>query len=413
MIIHWCKQHFQQRFTKMLHISVFSAVICPQPEVKDGQKVNESGRGSQFNTSFTFECNEGFTLRGSSVVTCNKDGHWDPPLPKCEVVMCPKLVVQNGQKVNVTGPENQVNTSVTIKCNKGFILRGTSVVTCNKHGRWDPPLPTCEEIVCAVPQITDGLRIMVSDQHNRFGSSWTFRCDKGFTMNGSPTVTCGEKGVWIPSRPTCQRLKCKDPQITEGLKITKLNRENVVGSSVTFKCENGFTMNGRNTVTCNEEGVWDPSPPTCQHASHTPWSLILTVFAVIVLILFCCGGFQIFYKKYHQGRTYNIKDSKVSPEPYMSSGGYSMSSTKYRKFGEAQPNKYCATNASYYLNEKSVPLGTVSYISVLPVAFGQSCHLPDAGLNTHAYHENKQKILYIPSAGNIVKPVTQYKAQNT
>ncbi|XP_043932231.1 membrane cofactor protein-like [Protopterus annectens] len=59
-------------------------VMCPKPEVKDGHVVYENGPENQFNTSVTFKCNEGFRNRGSLAVACNKDGHWDPPLPTCE-----------------------------------------------------------------------------------------------------------------------------------------------------------------------------------------------------------------------------------------------------------------------------------------------------------------------------------------
>ncbi|XP_043932228.1 membrane cofactor protein-like [Protopterus annectens] len=119
-------------------------VMCPKAEVKDGQTVYENGPENQFNTSVSIKCNEGFTLRGSLVAACNKDGQWDPPLPNCEVITCPKPAVKHGLKINQTGPDNQLNTSVTFECNEGFTLRDSSIAMCNKYGLWDPPLPTCE-----------------------------------------------------------------------------------------------------------------------------------------------------------------------------------------------------------------------------------------------------------------------------
>ncbi len=55
---------------------------------------------------------------------------------------------------------------------------------------------------------------------------------------------------------------CSDPGSINNGKMTG-SAPYHQGSSVTYKCNNGYTMNGDNTLTCQSEGTWDKPAPTC------------------------------------------------------------------------------------------------------------------------------------------------------
>ncbi len=51
---------------------------------------------------------------------------------------------------------------------------------------------------------------------NTEGSTTTYSCNTGFSVNGAKIVTCGSDGNWSPDLPTCERelmLTILNPQL--------------------------------------------------------------------------------------------------------------------------------------------------------------------------------------------------------
>lgn len=59
-------------------------VRCKNPEVKNGRKLSGFGTEYKYKDTVAFECNPGHLLNGSSVVTCEADNTWKPPVPTCD-----------------------------------------------------------------------------------------------------------------------------------------------------------------------------------------------------------------------------------------------------------------------------------------------------------------------------------------
>ena len=56
---------------------------CEDPGlVLNGFLLNWGGR-VPFGASITYHCNEGFDVVGSNILTCQSDGTWDTPPPRC------------------------------------------------------------------------------------------------------------------------------------------------------------------------------------------------------------------------------------------------------------------------------------------------------------------------------------------
>ncbi|XP_043932229.1 uncharacterized protein LOC122806053 [Protopterus annectens] len=134
-----------------------------------------------------------YRLKGRTRRVCLSNG-WDNGNPTCVPVMCPKPEVKDGHVVYENGLENRFNTSVTFKCNEGFTLTGSLAVACNKDGRWDPPLPTCEGghnksveeyrarllyHVRTMPTSTEGI-------HNKTGGEYPTRLSDGVSTSDVP-----------------------------------------------------------------------------------------------------------------------------------------------------------------------------------------------------------------------------------
>lgn len=68
----------------LIVLSSLPVVACKNPEVENGRRLSGFGTEHAYKNTVTFECNPGHLLNGSSVVTCEADSTWKPPLPTCD-----------------------------------------------------------------------------------------------------------------------------------------------------------------------------------------------------------------------------------------------------------------------------------------------------------------------------------------
>ena len=61
------------------------------------------------------------------------------------------------------------------------------------------------------PDLTDPANGMVVMAGNLVGNTATYTCDPGFALVGAPTVTCQANGMWSDSPPTCEPIGMKSP----------------------------------------------------------------------------------------------------------------------------------------------------------------------------------------------------------
>ena len=101
-----------------------------------------------------------------------------------------------------------------------------------------------------------------------FGSTVAYNCDVGFELVGVSSRTCQSNGVWSDSDPTCRRINT-GPGINCGDPGVPSNGRRTgdnfgVRSTVTYQCNRGFVLVGSSSRTCQESGQWSGSLPTCK-----------------------------------------------------------------------------------------------------------------------------------------------------
>ncbi|XP_065450658.1 complement component receptor 1-like protein [Chrysemys picta bellii] len=70
-------------FAELLAAAARDAEIrCAFPEVQGGKKA-VAGTTYRFGMNVTLECDSGYVLEGSSLIQCQHDFTWDPPVPVC------------------------------------------------------------------------------------------------------------------------------------------------------------------------------------------------------------------------------------------------------------------------------------------------------------------------------------------
>ncbi|XP_015755086.1 PREDICTED: sushi, von Willebrand factor type A, EGF and pentraxin domain-containing protein 1-like isoform X4 [Acropora digitifera] len=272
-------------------------VVCPDPGAPtNGSRVGDSFLDGQ---TVAFRCHESHTLVGQQVLRC-LSGRWSSDVPECKA-HCPSPVAPSNGRVLASNSNNEHGTRLRFACNSGY--KGASIVQCD-DGKWNSSLPLCEDIdecteglsecfenaVCRnIPGsyqceckrgfVKRGRKCLIGidkckdpgiprngarrgDQFFHKAQVF-FSCNKGFTLDGNNSITCQE-GEWSSNLPFC-RAKCADPgALSNGFRRGGDFRH---GKKVTFGCRRGFRLKGVNIITCNN-GNWSNPLPVCADANE-------------------------------------------------------------------------------------------------------------------------------------------------
>uniref|UniRef100_A0A8C9F085 Sushi domain-containing protein n=1 Tax=Pavo cristatus TaxID=9049 RepID=A0A8C9F085_PAVCR len=110
-------------------------VVCPVPQIQNG-RVSIPKQRYRYKDTVSFQCHEGFVLKGHSTAQCKADRTWHPPC-------LPPPSITNGEHSNFSDTFG-VGAVVHYRCKPGFFLTGSESIRCTPHGVWSRPLPQCE-----------------------------------------------------------------------------------------------------------------------------------------------------------------------------------------------------------------------------------------------------------------------------
>lgn len=171
----------------------------------------------------------------------------------CEVVTtCPLLSAPAHGDVGVS---SQTPTgTATYECDAGFVLSGNATRTCQSSGKWTGSDPTCVK--------TDDPCASAPCQHGGMctpGSGTSFTCTcagTGYTGATCETlVDCGSLGT-----------------LGNGTITTSPASSTTFGTTATYSCDTGHTLDGRDTRTCEASGQWSGTAPSCVMQTMDPCS---------------------------------------------------------------------------------------------------------------------------------------------
>ena len=221
---------------------------------------NKDGATYHYGAVVSYSCDTGYYINGSQTLQCQADGNWNGTVPSCDVVACTTPQIAYG---NITG-NNIYNSKVVISCDMGYELNGTSTLMCQANGMWNGSIPSCDVVTCIVPQIDYGS----ITGNNTYNSAIVISCDVGYKLNGTSSLICQANGVWNASTPTCNIKSCSDPGPVpiNGCMNSTIYTYNSV---IRYSCNDGYMVNGSEVIVCRANGTWSDDVPTCDIVTCT------------------------------------------------------------------------------------------------------------------------------------------------
>ncbi|XP_014840852.1 PREDICTED: E-selectin [Poecilia mexicana] len=262
-------------------IPTCKAVQCPALQgLENGALSCDTEMRFSYRTSCSFICDPGFELQGVHSIQCSEDKRWTDAVPSCTAVQCPALLdLENGAMTCENDVEMRFSykKSCSFTCVPGHRLVGPSEVTCTADAEWSGTIPHCEAITCQNPDGAAHMIVECSKPSTDLGPSSTcsFRCESGFELRGANTTTCSQDGQWSEALPTCNAIRCPPLEAPENGHINCSDSQPLFNSQCSFACDQDYTLDGHEILTCDRRGSWTGKNPTCQ-ASPASATVIAT-----------------------------------------------------------------------------------------------------------------------------------------
>ncbi|XP_066300019.1 sushi, von Willebrand factor type A, EGF and pentraxin domain-containing protein 1-like [Branchiostoma lanceolatum] len=201
-----------------------------------------------------FTCDKGYDLVGSADMECLADGTWSGSFPTCTMAQCPELAAPADGTMKGC---NSFDGVARFTCNPGYRRVGEASVTCQADSTWSHGAPVCMAIPC--PTLVDPEHGSITGTI-AYKEEVQFSCDTGYFLVGEASILCRVDGTWSGTVPTCKLVHCpvqtapNDGTVTGG---------NSYQATLQFDCDSGYNLVGDTTITCQEDGKWTSSAPTC------------------------------------------------------------------------------------------------------------------------------------------------------
>jgi hypothetical protein len=208
-----------------------------------------------------YECNSGLGLVGVASRTCGTDGNWTDEAPECAPGDCPTL--DSPADGTVTTPDGTpVGAEAIYACNAGFERTGEATRTCQEDNSWSGGEPTCDRIDCGALGAPDNGDVDVPDG-TLYEMIATYTCEAGYNMSGEATRTCQADGSWSGSEPSCVALDCGTVAAPQHGTVATPGGT-TFGQVADYACSSGYGLVGFASRVCAADGNWSDSAPTCE-----------------------------------------------------------------------------------------------------------------------------------------------------
>ncbi|KAM8977049.1 seizure protein 6 homolog [Pelodytes ibericus] len=258
---------------------------------------------------------------------------------------CPELPeILNGWKTT-SQSELVHGTVVTYQCYPGYEISGAELLMCQWDLTWSGDLPACERVTtCSDPGDVTHSRRILSNSKFLVGSTVRYVCDKGYVLTGSSTITCYNRQAGVPKwsdrSPKCVPEKyepCVNPGVPENGHQEPEKRMYQPGEALRFLCLTGYMLMGEHSIKCvpGHPSQWSSTTPICKAsykefysgqsveavekaaASAIPLEgthILLAIFIPVIMVALVIAAIYLYFSKL-QGKS-SLRLPLSSSPPY-------------------------------------------------------------------------------------------------
>ncbi|CAH1800911.1 unnamed protein product, partial [Owenia fusiformis] len=257
----------------------------------------------------TFQCNNHYKSFGKRTLTCLDGGKWSGLPIMCKLGgRCPDISIgeNNGLEVIEGKTSNNIyGDRIRFRCRLGLILTGRPEIKCRWDGFWTLETPICiKQNITHCPALSSPEHGFVAEgktTNNKLGDSVTFACDQGYTLDGTPTLTCFKRYslalpgnftdglVWDIAMPVCRTSDtgdCPDlvlPKYGQLIGASRLTG-NEVGDRIIGGCRKPYIKQGERVLECLRNGIWNKPIFSCHASNATCPDVILEKESNLVVL---------------------------------------------------------------------------------------------------------------------------------
>ncbi|XP_060569304.1 uncharacterized protein LOC132727745 isoform X3 [Ruditapes philippinarum] len=113
---------------------------CGEPPEQTNGYLNTTVNGTEIGAFATLECYDGYSVSSGSQPVCMETVNWKVDV-RCKLVECGEVEAPTNGTLNVSGLT--FGNNVTFQCEEGYKINGTNMITCLSTGSWSASVPTC------------------------------------------------------------------------------------------------------------------------------------------------------------------------------------------------------------------------------------------------------------------------------
>ncbi|XP_034008422.1 seizure protein 6-like isoform X2 [Trematomus bernacchii] len=241
--------------------------------------------------------------------------------------------ITNGWK-STSHPDLIHGTVITYQCYPGFELVGSEILMCQWDLTWSGDVPKCQEVLtCQDPGNVEHSHKVIAGNRFIVGSTVQFVCNKGYILSGSSLLTCYNRDSatpkWNERLPKCTPEKyepCRNPGAASTSEQSSEKAFYQAGETLSFSCHSGYELQGHGSIYCipGHPSQWNSTPPACRAStefvnerrldvvnmdySMDGTNIALAVFIPTAIILVVVLGIYVYFAKI-QGKTIRMPTS--------------------------------------------------------------------------------------------------------
>ncbi|XP_021573374.1 membrane cofactor protein isoform X2 [Carlito syrichta] len=270
-------------------LSTFSDACEEPPTFEAMELIGKPKTYYEVGERVDYTCRKGFYYVPplATHTICDQNHTWLPVSDEpCYRKICPFIRYPLHGKTIYANGSNAYGYQLHFVCDEGFYLIGTPILYCKLEGInavWSSKAPVCEKILCSPPpKIKNGKYTFSDIEVFEYLEAVTYSCDPApgpdqFSLVGESQLYCSDNAVWSSDAPECKVVKCPFPVLNNGKQISGFAKKFFYNAMVMFQCDEGFYLNGSDTVVCDSNSTWQPPIPTCLKALLPPSTKLPTL----------------------------------------------------------------------------------------------------------------------------------------